>query len=50
VEPLDKEALTDIHSSNVDEKLCFDDWLSSGRSPAWFFLDSFDELKLMNVP
>jgi len=28
VESLDKEALTDIHSLNVDEERCFDDWLS----------------------
>ena len=44
LESLDKEVLTEVLSAD-DERL-FSAWLARGRSPAWFFLDSVDELKL----
>ena len=44
LESLDREALTGTMSA--DEERAFEAWKADGRSTAWFFLDSVDELKL----
>lgn len=44
METLDQETLVGLLS--VDEERSFNVWKTDGRSPAWFFLDAVDELKL----
>lgn len=41
---LDRESLSDLLSA--DEERAFTAWKTEHNSPAWFFLDSVDELKL----
>ena len=42
--PLDRESLPDLLSA--DDEHAFTTWKAENNSPAWFFLDSVDELKL----
>ena len=44
LESLDRDNLTDLLSA--EEECAFAAWKADGRSPAWFFLDAVDELKL----
>ena len=44
LETLDRETLASTMSA--DEEQAFKFWKTNGHSPAWFFLDSVDELKL----
>ena len=44
LESLDRENLTELMSR--EEECAFTAWKSDGHSPAWFFLDAVDELKL----
>ena len=44
LEDLDRESLDDILST--DEETRFEEWKAAADAPAWFFLDSVDELKL----
>lgn len=44
LEDLDKESINEILST--DEERQFQEWTATPDAPAWFFLDSVDELKL----
>jgi hypothetical protein len=48
VEALDREDVRGYLATEAGEVERFDQWLAQGDPPGWFFLDSVDELKLIN--